>query len=823
MKKNQLSGKKSEDVTLTEIESDWPVPQKDLVKPKNVPVNIDYSKLKAIADNTLNKINIVEGILEVLPDLELVGEVLIASILSPKDLSAVTLQIGLDKRAPSGASDLIKETMNEVFDLDSKLPTILKESLYTIGSYSLLTLPTKVVSDMINSNSISLESLTETDVDSYFPPTGFLKTNTTYAMESIHLYDNSDKGKKIDNGKIELTDHVGYLAIHAVDSIVTANKNRTALADAYGLEGSESPTVKSLYLNRKAIHKETVKLKNDTAESSITHSIILNIPAEAVIPVSIPGEPDRHTGYYVLNSKDGNFFTGRKMTDTFKDLKRRLEKNSLAEHSAGMITTNLKMDGGDDTSLFSQGLIDAYGKSLEEELLDALNSGTVNKGSTVTIPEEIYRVMYARQLAGQGTRLVYVPAEMLTYVAFNYDDLGIGISLVEKTKLYASLRAALMFAELMAGIKNSVPNRVLNITLDENDLDPQGTVETVTTEYVALQSDLVPLTKIYPADIVDSLQRAGVQVKVEGGSLFPATGIDVEERQRDIKLPDSTLTDRLKHAHYAGLHVSPESVDQSLQADYATTVVASNLLQAKRVMLLQNTFTGKISEFIRKFCYAGGPLFNELKEMVDDSKEKDFDVYDLIKSITAGLPKADLAAITAQKQAFEEYSDFIEMAVEQFVSEDMIADSLEGDTVGTSIETVRLAIINLMRRKYLRKQNMLPELDLLLTDADDDTITMIKDHNKELMAVVGDIHRSIMRGDFKEDKKSNKLRDKLEGEGDEEENSDGDVGGEGDGLDTNIDGGDLDEGMEPEDATEGDEVVEPEVDDAGEGEPPEEI
>jgi len=756
-----------------ELLEKYTIDKKDLVPTAKTNTGrfLEYDKLRALVESNASKISDSKGIMDLLPDLYLVREVLIASVLSPKDLTTVDLNIKISTKqnesAPPAMAECIRKHFSSVYDLNGKQAEILGEALFDIGSYSLLCIPASSIGKMINDNSVALEDVGSDILDgNVLPNIGLLGNNNHIGLEGLSnaiLGNNTD----IANPLIEITDNCLYLANPTLQNSNRINNTNSLLSDYLGIESIDKPTDNNeVYLNRAVRETPEVSLGNyvskDSDRRSNLNPIVLNLPAESVIPVSIPGEPENHVGYYVITDSRGNPLHIKNDKSHFIELHNRL-KQTIAEDNNNVVTSSLGISTDvKSTDDFVAPMLSAYVANLELELKEAVMNGVHGAEVDINAVDSIYRLMFSRQLARQRTKVIYVPKEMLTYIAFNYNDLGIGVSLLEKTKLYASLRAVLLFAKMMAGIKNSVASKVLNITLDSDDPDPQVTVETILQEFTRLQTTGLPIGYLSPTDIVDALQKSGVQIKIDGGDFYPGTKIDIDDTNRDVSKPDTDLSDELRHAHYAGLWVSPETIDNTLEGDFATSVVARNLLQAKRVLVCQRKFTDKISTFIKRYIFTKGPLLDELTEIYNDNKITNISLHELINSITVHYPEPDNVVLNAQMDSYKAYSDFIDDTIELYVTDDMISDLLEGEHVSKGVETIKFSVANLLKRNYLRQQNMLPELDGMFIDTETDTADSISSHNDTVVKLIANVIKKVIKVEHRNDAVIQKVVDKLD-------------------------------------------------------------
>ena len=822
----------SSPVTVGPLKVRVAVPKADLV-PSTTNAQkkaLDGKAINAILNNTAEKMNDSTGIRELLPDVNLVVEVLVASILSPKDLNSVGLQVRTANAAIPGLGEIVRRHLTEGFDLEERLPTILEEALFDSGSYTLMPLPASAIHRLIAENSIAVESISDVNIGNIGNrTTGYLggtadHSNCLLPAISMEAADASEALVRTRSREcMTVTDNITVLLKPTVERAGRHDRAETLAIEAYGMEnlsmGANAKDPVATYLKRrfktrpmldirddddslvlapgqKELTKEQAKAKKVNAgkASELLNDVppvVLYIPAEAIVPVHVPGEPSNHVGYYIAVDKNGHPISRAKDTNYFKDLNDRLEKaSSGSDKLVSMLTGGMTGSQDNAEKLSATALVREYEKQLERELALAVKNGNHADSVEISKPTEFYRTMFARQLAQTKTEFVYVPASMLTYFAFDYNSIGVGQSLIEKTKLFASLRAILMFSNIMAGIKNSVPGRILDITLDDADMDPQNTVETLLTEFMAMQTTGLPLGRLQPGDIIESLERSGVQVKINGGEIFPSTTLEVEDVSRDVPKPDSDLSDELKRMHYAGMGVSPENIDKSQESEFATGIASENLLQAKRIMVYQHDYTSMLSDFTRKYIYAGGPLLTEIKAAYNEAKikESEYTLSDIIESINIVLPEPDSSVTKAQYEAYSSYEEFVDKAVEVYVTEDSVGDMSDGEWVIGAIDNVRMTVRNHLLRAYLRKHNMVPDLELFFSDTEVNHVDSIVDLNDSIMEVTREIMSKLLKKERKEDDKINKVKEKLDEEPEEEEEVLGDDSADG----TDSDAGDTD-------------------------------
>ena len=101
----------------------------------------DINFLKQLSRAKMQDIADAETVMQLLPDIELSSQILISSILSPKDMLTTTLSyVPPETVCPPDVSSSLIRVIKQYFSLnykiESKLPKMLKDILYEKGSYA---------------------------------------------------------------------------------------------------------------------------------------------------------------------------------------------------------------------------------------------------------------------------------------------------------------------------------------------------------------------------------------------------------------------------------------------------------------------------------------------------------------------------------------------------------------------------------------------------------------------------------------------------------------------------------------------------------------
>jgi len=492
---------------------------------------------------------------------------------------------------------------------------------------------------------------------------------------------------------------------------------------------------KAMYSKRRYAHVPVQPIMTNSQAGGETygHPLVMHLPSEAVIPIHVPGNPSEHVGYYVMLDIDGNPISIANQSSYHDDIKAQLNN---ADSYASQIIEQARR-GFDGMGGLNNEIIDEMGKvhseAVEADLLARLRAGALSGNYELGKTENINRLMLARHLKGQKTIMLFVPPELMTYIAFDYNEFGVGKSILEDGKILGSIRAALMLANTLATINNAVGGKTIDITLDPEDEDPVSTVEFLLSEHAKVNSQgfsrIVGST--HPLGLADQIQNHGVNVQVQGNSRYPETKYDVTSRDGTAKPVDIELEKLFRDRHVQMFGLSPEVMDGVGQSDFATTVVQNNLMLLKRVIQNQEKFEPFLTDIIRRYMVNSGIFLEEMRAFIRENKthlpetirkdqtlseEEQIDtfMYDFIDVLHVALPAPETGDIKKSMESFDAYAEALDKAIDAYMNEEMFATDT---TLGmeTLIPNVKAVVKAEFMRRWMRKNNILPELDIFNT------------------------------------------------------------------------------------------------------------
>ena len=755
----------------------------DKTKPNSV-YNLDQSKLAEISTTVQDRITDTENMMQLFPDLELAAQIIISSILSPKDMVNTELIYTLkDTSIPSSLAmkitEKIKDLCEKKYKITSLLPDILREVLFESGSHVRAVIPESSVDDLINNNTrITTEHLSDLFTSKReLVPLGILgaakrpEKTTRTALESFSNFERLpyahyepgiqvaiEGSQQTQPLNIDVTDN--YMVLKLPKLIQANNRikvreqlsrnNRPGfafetyrIASESGNQLNERELQAIMYKGSQAGARPfaDVKTQRMTKRQSVGAPLVMKLPSEATIPVHVPGDPKTHIGYFVLIDEEGNPVSRNSAMGALGAMNGQFSSSNSSHSLTSTLLARARRNlaSNDNKNLTLDQAAKIYSDIVESDLVERLKNGIYGSGAQIAKNEDVYRIMMARTFANQYTRLLYIPVELVTYFAYKYYDNGIGKSMLDDLKILTSLRSILLFSKVMAMAKNSINVTHVAMTLDPNDPDPQKSIEESIHEVIRMRQQYFPLGINSPNDLVDWVQRAGIEFSFEGHPGIPQTKFDFDNKTLNHQIPDNDLDELLRKQTLMAIGLSPETVDAGFTAEFAVTVVKNNILLSKRVLQIQQIFTPHVTDNVQKIALNDHEIINEIitiltesegllektltaeeKESLAADKNKFYHDFSelVISSLDVDLPKPDITTLDNLSQSFDEYQTALDKALEAWVNTDILNENVAGELNG-SVDVIKQTLRAYFLRKWMSENGFMPELnDIVSTDED---------------------------------------------------------------------------------------------------------
>jgi hypothetical protein len=747
----------------------------------------DPLSMNRISRHTAQNIVDSDAIMQVLPEMEHVIQIVVGTILNPKDMSNTELNISLDDTFNSelsrGFLDVVGDYFKKDYKMGDRLEKVLEDIVARKGAYIQAVIPENALDLIINgARRISTE-----DFDKYAKrfeqgrPLGILgvaelpESLKGHQAETVSIEAFGPDVQQIlttvgfQESGITVSDNYHLLKNHAHNrkrsrSRINALIRRESVSleqEASHANGLTPDQVEELYRRGQAQFQQTIIVdKPEFMERpSVGHPLVLDLDPAAVVPVFPPGRPYEQVGFFVLVDMYGRPVSTDQSSDYYNELRNDFDKRyGQTDNSSELLRiTREAMGGGDAQNKYEIEQIHmSYNSIMEADLKKRLVNGAYREEFELGFSEEIKRIMFSRHLKQQNTRLIYVPAELMVYSAFYYDVNGVGQSMLARSKVLANMRSVLLFAETMAGVRNAVGRKKVNINLDPNDPDKTATISDV--QQLILESGRrgFPIGAPDPASILDYLNRAGYDfsINANGAEDFHQMTVDYDDYNTNIQAGNPELQDRLRKMHISSMSVPPEKADPENGAEFATSIVHNDLLFARRVKSMQKAFTDSLTKFVRVYTLNSSILVNKLLDHLKEqpgmipaeySNRPGMEVIeDFINALVVKLPEPDTSRTTLMLEMMEQHSQLLDKVLESYITVDLFPE--EYLVKGGSVEKAIVAIKAYFMRLFIQDNNIMPQVAILYEMEEGKPVFSLFDTQKVAFDSLGTVIQEYIHG-----------------------------------------------------------------------------
>lgn len=785
---------------------------------------LDLSPLSGVFRRTLRDATDIRNIFQTMPDLHLPREILISAIMSPGDLSQQTLIFGNDMKGCDTAltSPLVQNLENffiTVKKTDTKVAEWVDDALIWSGAHPILIIPEATLDRLVlGDDDASMESISSFGgefVNGWYKPKGIFGLSLPTAngdsyvslesasgrisqgsMAEYHTIKTTNAGKRV-SLPIRVTDNMAVLRTPAVQKM----KRSRVMENAYG-----TPSLEARKRQRKAdnmkdgpgnseIYNKFYRQPQQVRRSRLQvvpsgkqagggnqgHPLEYHLSTEAVMPVCVPGDESNHVGYIILLDANGYPISYSRRLNYYDDIRRNSGGSDNAGSSSGVAGELIQMSkeaivGGIANASNTQidRLADLHADLVDADIVSRFRTGMMGGDFELTHTEHIDRLMFARTMKNQLTTMLYVPAELMIYMAYEYNEFGIGKSILEDAKSLAAMRAAVTVANVIGSTKNAIPGKDINIELPEDDGDPLGTATFMANEALGLAYHQFPMAISSTVGLAEQLQMSSFSVNVTGNPRFPEVKTSISPRESTFAQIDNELQQQLRDDLTRVFGLTPEMVDNVNQPEFATTAVQNSLMLQKRVMVIQGKTNPMLTDYVRIFTYNSGILIGELMEIIEQNSKYLPDDYkqdpegfleEFLNNLTVKLPAPENDNLTKQMELFNNFSETLDKALPAYIREEYF-DGYAPDKIKEAMASVVEAWKGVILRQWMRKRGILRELDVF-SSAEDGSPVMdlteeMSNHVESVMKSVGGYAKRVAMDAVKRKKTTAKTVDEID-------------------------------------------------------------
>lgn len=373
-------------------------------------------------------------------------------------------------------------------------------------------------------------------------------------------------------------------------------------------------------------------VKNNDALSVAPYGrgLTWHVPSEAVIPIHLNGSNGTQVDFiFLTDPNDGSFLKNTNDFEFYQGVKKNQDgiANKPKNGSGNSLIASLKqIQEGKECDFDMSEFAEMSKSNIVRRFMQSMVSG---RGDNVSIQldEETNKIFLQRMFRRQGIRCLYVPGESVTYMALNYNRLGIGQSLTQMAKMHIARLAAMDLADAMANLEAATPHSLMTINVNEKSPEPFADIAAARAAYFEANPRLhsiLATAQLSVPQIVDALRESSLTVKVNAGENphIPVHDISLEHMDKTTFKPiDQNSRQELLNKVSNYLHLSKSWLDVSDdQNNFQIEALAEHQMLLNQVVNWQEELGDFVIDFERKHAHVNAPLMNELIAKIMDNK-----------------------------------------------------------------------------------------------------------------------------------------------------------------------------------------------------------
>ena len=679
-------------------------------------------------------------ILELVPEVEQAARLLIASCFSPTDLARNEIQVVVesDEYPESVINDLNKE-LTKLFqarlNLKQEAPEMTYQFGYETGAVVYAVIPLSSFAEIEDRSFIGRESfsavLDQLEAESLFDFGNTPQHSSEFiALETFgsgvietHMSNyKTDDSRKPSKDKLQELSKAMVSKMMAMESISFSDNPNILQAS------QEADTRRTKAINKKLAGRYRdagdrrdlrptesfiVNVSDAKDEKVVGEPILMRLPAESVTIIHTPGDPSDHIGYLVLLDQHGNPVD--------------------ATHPDVPTVARSVTYSGNQQNIFSQ-VYDAYG--LTDRSRGISDNDTMSRIYTDILQEKIkhtfgksilgnvdvsenpamFRCMFGRFMEEKRTRILFLPKELVTYMTFEKDVNGYGVSLLERVKFLISLKMTVQISRVMAAIKNAMDNRKIDITLTDNEMsDVEQIMNEIMREYVA-KSTITFSTD--PTSIQTQIASKSATIHAKGipGMEDFEISNEADPRSSDVNFSDD-LSAYLDKAILNGMKTPPSALNSLDENEYSRSIATTNLFYSMNVSVLQEIIVSLLSKLIRDYGRYSTGVRAKIRDILPSEKNtkvkensstqdtndhkssvSEEDIDDILAKMKISLPHPNIAPSKAQFEALDAMVSSVGNLTDALLPDELVGAD---DTLSSSLHLIRAKLKSSNIRAFL--------------------------------------------------------------------------------------------------------------------------
>ena len=606
---------------------------------------------------------------------------------------------------------------------------------------------------------------------------------------NIRLSNNLDV--KVDSF-VDITDDPTYLRNAYTDQFKRNNTGEMNIGvesvNNYNLGDTDKDLIDKFFKNMDEQTNKTgevtgiLRLNSDeqNTRANLTEPLEVVYPVESICPIFRPGTPSDHLGYIVLHDENGYPISNTKKINYYRDLNRGGFSTNQSMASS-LIQNGKRMFQDYNVSWDEERQIDTLSKIngdiIIREILSRLSNGINGKELEIGDTTDINRIFFYRALQGLRTRVLYIPKSIMTYMAFNYDALGNGRSLLDNMKVLLSLRIQYMMAQIRAGINNSKQNKVITLNVDEHDPDPRATIQMAAD--LALKTNGGSSVLFGTSDIrtiEDSIHASSIRFNIESeNEAIPKMSQDVAYESSNIPMPDTDVGDQLGRYSLMGIGLSPETIDTSYSPEFMYESATNNFLNELVTYQQQERFIPFLKKYVTDYLRYSPKAIQMIRETIlsnidsildyqievsgqeldkdkisEDTKKVIVDELTkrLIKQLDVYLPQPDISNDKLKMEQLVDFEAKLDLLLNNLLDTESMTPEIIGEQAANMVDTYRKTLKMQLIRDKISEEGLdadgIYSRILSLNNGDNQTFVLnqeMRDINLKLVKAMGEFFK----------------------------------------------------------------------------------
>ena len=712
--------------------------------------------LRNIAQSSGEWSDEIKAIKVLTPEIDRSAEIMVSSIMSPTDIQTDVVNVvcedtDLGDDVEGKISEVVSKFFNDTLDLGNRTYKYIKQALYEDGSAAVLILPQSNIQTLNRAADVdwfkggkgsilkkNFKELQQADqatthdqnvpsMETLCPTTSIESLEMVIAqklqasLEAHNMFDGLKPSEIVTKSKTA-REEILKLFSETKNSIVVTrdvtkvHENETRLQDR--IEEMQKEIDKNFIFDKM---NPTYLLNDSFNEERKENPAVIEIPPRAVIPITIPGSPEKHIGYFVMLDSWGAPLFGVASDNVQQYGPRRLTE-AATQSAFGMPSLYRFSSAIDDAQRYEL-TSTIFGLTLKQ-LLDNKLEDYGLLGATIEENDAITTCIFRQILSQRKCTLVFVPEPMMVYFRFDHRENGTGKAITENLATLLALRTVLIMSYIMAATENSVNNKTITVAVDEKQTNVAQYLEMIRNAYVSkkmMRFDVNPLT------VQQDLIQKSLTILPKGvKGISDSLDVQTEHRQTGAIAPDETLLEKINEWIVTALQVPHSALNQLSENEYSRSVATTNLYFSNNVKSKQKVVEKHMTKFIKLYAKYSFAIRSKIADIIrkadktardkessesipkSDTKvemnnEKDIPkrVMMAINNLKISLPSPRIVVDKTQYMEIEQYIQTIEKICETLYHDEMLSGDAQ-DLQETN-KMLRACVREKMIREYIEK------------------------------------------------------------------------------------------------------------------------